>query len=298
MAGFATMRYLDVWYSHLTSDDIYAAFKDQLTKKEKKQGRKFARKARSKDSVQAFKKLAEEGPDGYRIASQPPLIVPLRDMLPAENPGAAEQSIRDQFAQYAATLPDHMEYLLKRFRFRDLALKVVGVGSVGTRCFIVLLKGRDAQDPFFLQIKEAVRSVLEAHLPDSEYDHHGERVVVGQRLMQATSDSFLGWTTGHEDEKQYYWRQFKDMKGSVDVDAASLPAMRRYAGLCGWTLARAHARSGDSAAIAGYLGSGEAFDQALTEFSVAYADQNERDYAAFVDAIDTGRIEAESDGSE
>ncbi len=298
MARFATMGYLDVWYSHLTSDDIYAVFKDQLTKKEKKRGRKFAEKARSKGSVHAFKKLAEEGPDGYRIESQPPLIVPLRDMPAAEKPGEAEETIRDQFHQYLETLPDHMHVLMKRFGYRDIALKVVGVGSVGTRCFIVLLKGRDAEDPFFLQIKEAVSSVLEGHLPDSEYDNPGERVVVGQRLMQATSDSFLGWTTGDITGKHYYWRQFKDMKGSIDVDTASLASMRRYAGLCGWTLARAHARSGDAAAIAGYLGSGEAFDRALAEFSVAYADQNERDYAAFVDAIDAGRIEAESDGSE
>ncbi len=298
MARFATMRYLDVWYSHVTTDDIYAAFKDQLTKRERKQGRKFARKARSKGSIHAFKKLAEQGPDGYRIASQPPLVVALRDMGAELRPDETEAVLRDQFEQYSATLPDHMATLLRRFSYRDMALKVVGVGSVGTRCFIVLLKGRDAEDPFFLQIKEAVGSVLEDHLPASDYDHHGERVVVGQRLMQATSDSFLGWTTGHEGGKHYYWRQFKDMKGSVDVDSASLTTMRRYARLCGWTLARAHARSGDGAAIAGYLGSGEAFDRALAEFSVAYADQNERDYAAFVEAIDSGRIEATSDGSE
>ena len=298
MARFATMRYLDIWYSHLTADDIAAAFKDQVTKRERKRGEKFVRKARSKGSIHAFRKLAEEGPDGYRIASQPPLIVPLRDMAAEESPEEAKAIVRDQFEQYRATLPDHMGVLLERFSYRDLALKVVGVGSVGTRCFIVLLKGRDAQDPFFLQIKEAVGSVLEGHLPASEYDHHGQRVVVGQRLMQASSDSFLGWTTGSNGDTHYYWRQFKDMKGSVDVDRASLSTMRRYAGLCGWTLARAHARSGDAAAIAGYLGSGQVFDRALAEFSVAYADQNERDYAAFVEAIDSGRIEATSDGSE
>jgi uncharacterized protein (DUF2252 family) len=200
--------------------------------------------------------------------------------------------ITRQFKGYLGTLPDHMDVLLNRFEYRDMAVKVVGVGSVGTRCFVVLLKGRNAQDPFFLQVKEAVSSVLEAHLPKSTYAHHGERVVVGQHLMQATSDSFLGWTSGAKDKKDYYWRQFKDMKGSVDVDTASLVSMRRYAGLCGWTLARAHARSGDAAAIAGYLGSGKAFDRALAEFSVAYADQNEKDYAAFIDAIDTGSIEA------
>jgi uncharacterized protein (DUF2252 family) len=292
MARFAEMRYLDVWYAHLTSDDIYAAFKDQLTKKEKKAGQKFSRKARSKNSLHAFKKLAEETPDGYRIMSQPPLIIPLRDWPRQRKPAETRNILTRLFKDYLSTLPDHMSVLLERFAYRDMAVKVVGVGSVGTRCFIVLLKGRDAQDPFFLQIKEAVGSVLEAHLPKSRYAHHGQRVVAGQHLMQAASDSFLGWTSGAKDGKDYYCRQFKDMKGSMDVDEASRRAMRRYAGLCGWTLARAHARSGDAAAIAGYLGSGETFDRALAEFSVAYADQNEKDYAAFIDAIDTGSIEA------
>jgi len=165
-------------------------------------------------------------------------------------------------------------------------------GCVGTRCFVVLLKGRDETDPFFLQIKEAGRSVLEGHLPDSKYDQQGRRVVEGQRLMQATSDSFLGWHVGGHSSAHYYWRQFKDMKGSFEVEGQPVEAARRYARLCGWTLARAHARSGDTAAIAGYLGSGDNFDAAIADFSVAYADQNERDYAAFKDAIDTGRIAA------
>ena len=156
---------------------------------------------------------------------------------------------------------------------------------------MVLLKGRDASEPFFLQIKEAGASVLADHLPASTYEHEGQRVVVGQRLMQAESDSFLGWTTG-EHGTHYYWRQFKDMKGSVEVDGASLAEMRRYAQLCGWTLARAHARSGDAQAIAGYVGSGKALDRALARFSVAYADQNERDYAAFKSAIDSGQVAA------
>jgi uncharacterized protein (DUF2252 family) len=291
MAGFAGMRYLDVWYARLATDDILAAFQDQLTKKERKRSEKFVRKARSKNSLHALKKLAEETEDGYRIVSQPPLIVPFREMPIGADPDATRTMIERSFDEYTESVPDHLHTLLERFRFRDIAIKVVGVGSVGTRCFVVLLKGRDSQDPFFLQIKEAVASVLEAHLPTSTYDHHGQRVVVGQRLMQAASDSFLGWSTGR-DERQYYWRQFKDMKGSVEVESAPIRLMERYARLCGWTLARAHARSGDAAAIAGYLGGGEVFDRALADFSVAYADQNEKDYRAFKAAIESGGIEA------
>ena len=288
---FAGMHYLDVWYSHASAADVEAAFDDQLSKKERKSGAKFVRKARSKNSVHALRKLAEQTDDGYRIVAQPPLIVPLSDIPTEDDPEDIERYVTDGFSQYLSSVPDHLGVLLDRFAYRDLALKVVGVGSVGTRCFVVLLKGRDASEPFFLQIKEAGASVLADHLPASTYEHEGQRVVVGQRLMQAESDSFLGWTTG-EHGTHYYWRQFKDMKGSVDVDDVSLARMRRYAQLCGWTLARAHARSGDAQAIAGYVGSGKAFDRALARFSVAYADQNERDYAAFKAAIDSGRIAA------
>ena len=207
------------------------------------------------------------------------------------NSGGLPTFVRKEFEAYLESVPDHVEVLLRRYRYRDMAIKVVGVGSVGTRCMIVLLKGRDDHDPFFLQIKEAGRSVLEDHLPDSSYDQHGRRVVEGQRLMQATSDSFLGWHVGRSGG-HYYWRQFKDMKGSAEIEGAPLASARRYARVCGWTLARAHARSGDVATIAGYLGKGDKFDRAIAEFAVAYADQNERDYAAFTDAIDSGRIPA------
>ena len=291
MHRFAEDRYSDVWYSHIKAEDIYNAFRNQLTKKERKQGAKFSRKARSKDSLHAFDKLAEQTDDGYRIASQPPLIVPLREIPVDEHPDAIAAMIRGAFEAYLDSVPDDIKVLLRRYRYRDLAVKVVGVGSVGTRCMIVLLKGRDDHDPFFLQIKEAGRSVLEDHLPDSVYTEHGRRVVEGQRLMQAASDSFLGWHVGL-DGTHYYWRQFKDMKGSAEIDGASIRSARRYARLCGWTLASAHARSGDPAAIAGYLGNGENFDRAIADFSVAYADQNERDYAAFTDAIADGRIPA------
>jgi uncharacterized protein (DUF2252 family) len=291
MLGFADARYSDVWYSHLDVADVYDSFEDQMTKKERKRGAKFTRKARSKNSLHAFDKLAEQTDDGYRITSQPPLIVPFRDIPHNQDPDEIAETVRAEFEAYLDSVPDHIEVLLRRYRYRDMAIKVVGVGSVGTRCMIVLLKGRDDHDPFFLQIKEAGRSVLEGYLPDSAYDQHGRRVVEGQRLMQATSDSFLGW---HVDASgaHYYWRQFKDMKGSAEIEGATLSSVRRYAGLCGWTRARAHARSGDPATIAGYLGNGKNFDRAIADFCVAYADQNERDYAAFTSAIADGRIPA------
>jgi uncharacterized protein (DUF2252 family) len=247
------------------------------------------RKARGKDSLHASSKLAETVDGEYRIAAQPPLIIPVRE-FPEDGEAEFMLAIHGLLAQYLASVPDHLEPLLTRFRFKDLALKVVGVGSVGTRCGIVLLEGRDDNDPFFLQIKEAGPSVLEDHLPPSRYSHAGQRVVVGQRIMQAASDSFLGWNTGSVTGTDYYWRQLKDMKGSMDVDEASVDAMYRFAKLCGWTLARAHARSGDARRIGDYLGKGSVFDQAISRFGVAYADQNEIDYAAFREAIDTGRI--------
>lgn len=291
MHQFAAERYTDVWYSHLDVDDVHDAFADQLTHKDEKRGQRFVRKARSKDSLRALAKLAEPSDDGYRIASQPPLLIPLRDMPPSEAPEELKATLSSEFDAYLDSVRDDVAVLLQRFRYCDAAVKVVGVGSVGTRCFIVLLEGRDEHDPFFLQIKEAGRSVLEDHLPESVYAQHGQRVVEGQRLMQATSDSFLGWHVGASGV-HYYWRQFKDMKGSVNVDAAPVASLRRYARLCGWTLARAHARSGDPSVVAGYLGKGHTFAPAIAEFSVAYADQNERDHDAFVQAIDSGRIVA------
>jgi uncharacterized protein (DUF2252 family) len=200
--------------------------------------------------------------------------------------------LHDQFRDYRATLQDDRRHLLERFEIIDMARKVVGVGSVGTRAFIVLLQGRDAQDPLFLQVKEATTSVLEDHLPKSRYRNPGERVVQGQRMMQAASDIFLGWTKGVQANRYLYWRQLRDMKGSALVDTMSALMLEYYAGLCGWTLARAHARSGDSIAIATYLGTADGFDTAITDFSQRYADQNEADYQAFVDAVRSGRIPA------
>jgi uncharacterized protein (DUF2252 family) len=203
-----------------------------------------------------------------------------------------EGTVFDQFQAYQPTLPNHLRRLLERFEIIDVARKVVGVGSVGTRAFIALLEGRDAQDPLFLQVKEATRSVLEDHLPKSRYRNPGERVVQGQRLMQAASDIFLGWTKGLEAGRYYYWRQLRDMKGSALVDTMSEPVLELYTRLCGWTLARAHARSGDSVAIAEYLGSDDAFDRAIADFSQRYADQNELDYQALATAIRSGRVPA------
>jgi uncharacterized protein (DUF2252 family) len=182
--------------------------------------------------------------------------------------------------------------LLERFEVVDVARKVVGVGSVGTRAFIVLLQGRDAHDPLFLQVKEATASVLEEHLGTSKYKQHGARVVQGQRMMQAASDIYLGWTKGLDTSRHFYWRQLRDMKGSALVELMTPVALTFYARICGWTLARAHARSGDPVAIAEYLGDGDAFDQSITDFSGRYGDQNERDYQQFVAGVRSGRLEA------
>ena len=197
--------------------------------------------------------------------------------------------IHAQLRGYRATLPDDRRWLLEKFEFVDFARKVVGVGSVGTRAWIVLLRGRDGGDPLFLQVKEASKSVLENHLPKSTYRQPGERVVQGQRLMQAASDIFLGWTKGQEANRYYYWRQLRDMKGSAEVSAMDVEALSYYASACGWTLARAHARSGDPVAIASYLGKSSQFDEAMTTFATRYADQNESDYNAFIHAINPER---------
>jgi uncharacterized protein (DUF2252 family) len=204
----------------------------------------------------------------------------------------ANAAIRDQFRAYRQTLQDDRRHLLERFEIVDAARKVVGVGSVGTRAFIVLLQGRDAQDPLFLQVKEATASVLEPYVHKSRYRQHGERVVQGQRMMQAASDIYLGWTKGLDVRRNFYWRQLRDMKASAVVEAMAPVTLNFYAGICGWTLARAHARSGDPIAIAAYLGTSDAFDKSITDFSERYADQNERDYQDFVNAIKTGRLTA------
>jgi uncharacterized protein (DUF2252 family) len=251
-------------------------------------------KAHTRDSMQALSKLGEQVNGQYRIVSQPPIIVPARDLAETYglSPDDVVPALHDQFRAYRETLQDDRRKLLERFQIVDAARKVVGVGSVGTRCFIILLQGRDAQDPLFLQVKEATASVLEPYVRKSRYRQHGERVVQGQRMMQAASDIYLGWTKGLDVRRNFYWRQLRDMKGSALVDEMIPMGLIYYAQICGWTLARAHARSGDPVAIAEYLGETDAFDKSITDFSERYADQNERDYTAFVNAVKSGRLRA------
>ena len=267
---------------------------EQAEKRAEKRAEKIAAKAHTRDSLQALSKLGELVDGKYRIVSQPPIVVPARELAATYglSPDEVDHMIREQFHAYRSTLQDDQRRLLERFEIVDMARKVVGVGSVGTRAFIVLLQGRDARDPLFLQVKEATASVLEGHLPRSRYRQHGERVVQGQRMMQAASDIYLGWTKGVEPNRHFYWRQLRDMKGSVDVELVKPVGLTFYARTCGWTLARAHARSGDPVAIAAYLGDSDAFDKSVTDFSERYADQNEQDYQQFVNAVGSGRLEA------
>jgi uncharacterized protein (DUF2252 family) len=271
-----------------------AKHQEKAAKTEQKRAAQTLDKAHTRDSLQALSKLGELVDGQYRIVSQPPIVVPLRDLAATYGLSAeeTEHAIREQFRAYRQTLQDDRRLLLERFEIVDAARKVVGVGSVGTQTFIVLLQGRDAQDPLFLQIKEATASVLEPYVRKSRYRQHGERVVQGQRLMQAASDIYLGWTKGPDVRRHFYWRQLRDMKGSVDVEEMMPLGLTYYARLCGWTLARAHARSGDPIAIAAYLGGSDAFDKSVTDFADRYADQNEQDYTEFVNAVQSGRLEA------
>jgi uncharacterized protein (DUF2252 family) len=300
MAEFAGMRTLDIWYAHSSEQDLMRAVDEATRTLKSKEDKKLAKnaarnvqKAHTRDSLQALSKLAEQVDGKYRIVSQPPIVVPARDLFEAFglSPDQIADTLHEQLRAYRATLPDDRRRLLERYEFIDMARKVVGVGSVGTRAFIVLLEGRDEQDPLFLQVKEATASVLEDHLPKSRYEP-GERVVQGQRMMQAASDIFLGWTRGAEADRYLYWRQLRDMKGSAIVEAMTPNGLTVYARLCGQTLARAHARSGDPIAIAAYLGNKDRFDQSITDFSERYADQNQRDYEAFTAAIASGRLRA------
>jgi uncharacterized protein (DUF2252 family) len=300
MAGFAQMRTMDIWYAHLSEDELMTAARGTVAKKDKKQAKALQRaekglqKARTRDSLQALSKLGELVDGRYRIVSQPPIVVPARELalIAGLDADEVEHLVREQFRTYQDTLQPDRRHLLEQFEVIDFARKVVGVGSVGTRAFIVLLQGRDQQDPLFLQLKEASASVLEDHLPKSRYAQHGERVVHGQRMMQATSDIYLGWTKGVDVRRHFYWRQLRDMKGSVEVETMAPFALNFYAGVCGWTLARAHARSGDPIAIAAYLGSSDKFDRSITDFCERYADQNEQDYQTFTKAIRDGKLEA------
>jgi uncharacterized protein (DUF2252 family) len=305
MAEFAAMDTMEVWYARLAEDDVARVLRAatpartrkgaKAVKQVGKTARREAAKARTRDSLQALSKLAELTSGRYRIVSRPPIIVPARDLeatygIPRDK---MERLLREQFRAYRATLRDDHRHLLERFQPVDMARKVVGVGSVGTLAYIVLLQGRDQDDPLFLQLKEATASVLEDHLPASRYRHHGQRVVSGQRMMQAASDIYLGWTQAKiPDIRHFYWRQLRDMKGSPDVETMAPTTLAFYARACGWTLARAHARSGDPIAIAAYLGKRDRFERSITRFAERYADQNERDHRAFVTAVRSGRLPA------
>ena len=305
MAGFAAMGTMDIWYAHLDEDELLQGVRSAAKASKTKKGAKAAKraekgaekavaKAHTRDSLQALSKLGEVVDGRYRIVSQPPIVVPARELAATYGLSAdeAERAIHAQFRAYRATLRNDQRQLLERFQLVDVARKVVGVGSVGTRAFIVLLQGRDQQDPLFLQVKEATASVLEGPLGKSRYRQHGERVVSGQRMMQAASDIYLGWTKRAEVNRHFYWRQLRDMKGSAVVESMVPVALNFYAGICGWTLARAHARSGDPIAIAAYLGKRDTFERSISDFAERYADQNEQDYQAFAKAIRSGRLEA------
>jgi uncharacterized protein (DUF2252 family) len=299
MRQAATMRNLDVWYSHIEVDQLLEAAKESgVNRKERAKIKANVAKARTRDSVHAFAKLTRERDGHPRIIADPPLIVPVEDLLPAGfERDQAEQEMLVLLSSYQQTLEAPRRHLFGEFAYVHMARKVVGVGSVGTRTWIVLLLGRDGEDPLLLQAKEADVSVLERYVGRSRYGNHGRRVVEGQRLMQATSDIFLGWqrVAGMDGATHdYYLRQLRDWKGSADVDVMPATAMRVYAEICGAALARAHARTGDRIALAAYLGTGEVFDTALTDFASAYADQNERDYQALVDAVRSGRVVAET----
>ena len=298
MRDFAGMPQLGIWYARADIDQLRAQFESKLDDRQRKLVAKGTAKARTRDSMEELGKLTTSVDGQLRIMADPPLLVPIEDLLadPSQR-SALESEIHNIMSKYRRTLATDRRYLIDQYEFVHLARKVVGVGSVGTRCWIVLMLGRDESDPLFLQVKEAEESVLSRFLGASEFANMGQRVVAGQRLMQASSDIFLGWhrVAAGLDGKQrdFYVRQLRDWKFSLDVDAMVPGGMRMYGALCGWTLARAHARSGDAIAIAAYLGGSDVFDQAIAQFAAAYADQNERDHDAVLEAVKAGRIVAE-----
>jgi uncharacterized protein (DUF2252 family) len=298
MREFASMTNLDVWYARADLTELRAQYDAQLRAKQRKALDAGLAKARTRDSMQTLAKLTRVVDGRPRISSDPPLLVPIDELVPSEAARAdMEGELTGLIAKYQRTLETDRRYLLQQFEFCDMARKVVGVGSVGTRCWIVLMLGRDETDPLFLQVKEAEASVLSRFVGASKYANQGQRVVAGQRLMQAASDIFLGWQrieAGLDGQgRDFYVRQLRDWKFSIEIAELRPEGLQLYAALCGWTLARAHARSGDRIAIATYLGGSDVFDKAIAKFATAYADQNERDYQELLDAVKSGRITAE-----
>jgi uncharacterized protein (DUF2252 family) len=299
MSQFAGMHELDLWYTSFDADQLPADVTAQLKKRSKKTLDKTLAKAHTRDRYRSFNKLTEVVDGERRIVADPPLIVPVSDLLPDSAVEQFELQLRGLLARYQHTLQLDLRVLAQAFEFVDMARKVVGVGSVGTRCWIVLMRGQDDDDPLFLQVKEAQRSVLAEYggISGSRFGNEGERVVAGQRLMQAASDIFLGWESAEGIDgktRDFYVRQLADWKGSFEIDGAIPAGLAQYGQICGWTLARAHARSGDRVAIASYLGEDATFAHAIADFSAAYADQNENDYAELKKAERDGRITVQS----
>jgi uncharacterized protein (DUF2252 family) len=296
MRQFAAQDNLSVWYAQFEVEALIDAVRDQLSARMVKRTKRELAKAHTRDNMTAFAKLARPVDGSARIVDQSPLIVPIDVLTGGISRDQLFDALQAIVRVYVETLEIDRRTLMDQYELTDFARKVVGVGSVGTRSWIALLLGRDHRDPLFLQIKEAQASVLEDLLGQSEFDNHGRRVVAGQRLMQATSDILLGWLRVQSDDgefaRDFYVRQLRDWKGSAPIDEMVPDGMFAYGRACGWTLARAHARTGDRVAIAAYLGKGTRFDRALLEFADRYAEQNERDYAALADAVAAGRLEA------
>jgi uncharacterized protein (DUF2252 family) len=308
MATLATMRDLDVWYAKLDVEKVIGGMgqefgltgkkrPDKTMSKVKARADRQLAKAKTRDSMQALEKLTEVVDGELRFVSDPPLVVPIEELVSEDEGALLTERMHGLLRSYRHTLQSDRQHLLKQFRFVSIARKVVGVGSVGTRAWVLLMVGSDGSDPLLLQAKEAQESVLAQFVGQSHYTNQGERVVAGQHLMQATSDIFLGWdqVEGIDGvQRDFYLRQLRDWKGSADTERMIPQAMEVYARLCGWTLARAHARSGDRIAIAAYLGSGRSFDNAIGSFAETYADQNQRDFDALKKAAADGRIKVES----
>ena len=296
MREFAAMSILNVWYARFDVEDAVARLKSDMPKKAVRQAKTQMAKARTRDSTQALAKLTTVKDGQRQIISDPPLIVPLEELAGHLDVDAVYQFLRRLFTGYTQTLSAYQRRLAERFTLARVARKVVGVGSVGTETWILLMEPDDGLEPLLLQAKQAQRSVLAGYAGQSEYNNQGERVVTGQHLMQAVSDIFLGWqsaTPPGRRSSHYYFRQLRDWKYSAGIESMNAAAMTGYGRMCGWTLARAHARTGDRIAIAAYLGGSDKFDQAVADFGETYADQNERDHAALADAVASGRVQAQ-----
>ncbi len=300
MTVFATMSNLDVWYSHFQMDQALELFAASHTgkksnRKRVERARKMNDKAKGRTSLQAFSKMTVNTEGSPEFLSQPPVLIPIRDLMSEDQGDAVWELLNKALSAYKRSLSDDRKHLLEQFEVVDAAHKIVGVGSVGLRAWVLLLLGRDSSDPLVLQVKQSQSSVLEPYVGRSKYRNHGQRVVNGQRLQQAFTDIFLGWTrvvSLDGETRDFYVRQLRDGKGSADLDRMPANVMEVYARLCGWTLARAHARSGDRIAISSYLGASDAFEKSMGAFAETYADRNEQDYEKFAAAIASGAIEA------